>query len=113
MTSTRRAAVWLLAAVGVGAVVTPPFIWWLLSDYDRYVRIISGPPFDPFGSGPFQLWLAFSFFSLGFGAFVLACTLVVAGRDGEWTAGARIFARLASSAAARGLLGVLMLLALP
>ena len=110
----RRAAVSLLAAVGAVAFVTPPFVWWLLSDHDRYVRVISGPPpFDMFGSGPFQLWLAFSFFSLGLGSFVLACTLVVAGRDGEWTAGTRSMATLASGVAALGLLGVLVLLVAP
>jgi len=69
----RRVAVWGLATTGLVAFATPPFIWWLLSDHDRYVRVINGPPpFATFGSGPFQLWLALSFFSLALGAFVLA-----------------------------------------
>jgi hypothetical protein len=32
--------------------------WWISSDYDRYIGIISGPrPYSHLGSGPLQLYI--------------------------------------------------------
>jgi hypothetical protein len=47
----------------------PFFLYWLIhGDYDRYIWLINGPPpFDEFGSGPFQLLMYLGFFSTGVG----------------------------------------------
>ncbi len=47
----------------------PLFLYWLIhGDYERYIWLINGPPpFDQFGSGPYQLFMGLGFLALGAG----------------------------------------------
>ena len=73
----KRVVLDLLSSLLLGLVLLfpliPAFLEWIHSDYDRYVWAISGPPpFDQFGSGPFQLWVLV-------GSLAAAATCAIAG----------------------------------
>lgn len=62
----------LALAIGFGLVAIPPLAKWYMSDYDRYIRLISGPwPFSHFSSAPVQL------FFLGLLPLTLGLTLII------------------------------------
>ena len=46
----------VLLILSSGFILSPLIIIWWMSDYDRYLYLISGPfPFSSLGSAPFQI----------------------------------------------------------
>lgn len=74
------------ALLGVGLLfLASPFalFWWIHEDCERYVWIISGPPpFDSFGSGPFQALMYGGLFLIG----LLISALALAMKAAVWRA---------------------------
>jgi len=64
----RKVYLWKpIMALGCILVLSPLFLYWFIhGDYERYIRIISGPfPFSHFGGGPFQLFMYGGLFLTG------------------------------------------------
>jgi hypothetical protein len=83
-----------LIGVGLVALAMPFFLYWLIhGDYDRYVWLINGPPpFDEFGSGPFQLLMYLGFFSTGVGGVFAGTALRLAPRRPDIAVGGAVLA---------------------
>lgn len=66
----------LLGLGVVLALAAPAFWWWVNGNYERRMRIISGPPpFDRLGSGPLQIWIGVILIASGVCLFALGVFL--------------------------------------
>jgi hypothetical protein len=101
-------------ALGLGVFLLPAplvLLWFIHADNERYEWLISGPPpFDQFGSGPFQLALILGFWTLAFG--LLAIVLALRRRlvRGVWTRATIALLVLGIPPAALAFLGLAALL---
>jgi hypothetical protein len=97
-------------ALGAGLLLLPLplFVLWLIHGNNaRYEWLIAGPPpFDQFGSGPFQLALVLGIWTLALGLLAIGGAIRRRVTVGRWTRGSMTLLSVAAPAAAFAFLGV-------